>query len=245
MSRETLAAAVINLYRENPSAAESSIEDFLQRAWEKDSPSQRAARLEQLIESCRGLRADRVEEKDAEHGEFPRLLSLLLGERVSELDFRSEEFLEKLARALNTLFDTLNQMIGVIHTTFLGQKSEMETIRLIIGSTLKGGEPSDSLQNYLNQIKEAFLISHRAFRQAAHKKTLDILNELDPDRISQLGEGAFGFGPFHKGKLFDIYKEEFLKCKGWVDSGRFLEEILREFEKNCQKQYHAGRGRSS
>jgi hypothetical protein len=161
------------------------------------------------------------------------------------LDFRSEEFLEKLARALNTLFDTLNQMIGVIHTTFLGQKSEMETIRLIIGSSLKGGEQSDSLQNYLNQIREAFLISHRAFQQAAHKKILDFLNELDPERISQMGEGAFGFGPFHKGKLFEIYKEEFLKCKGWVESGHFLEEVLREFEKNCQKQYHAGRGRSS
>ena len=50
----------------------------------------------------------------------------------------SPEWPDKLARSLNTLFDTLNQIIGVIHTTFLGQKGEMETIRLIIGSALKG-----------------------------------------------------------------------------------------------------------
>jgi len=245
MSMESLAAEINNLYRENPSKAESSIEDFLRWAWEMDPPSEQSARLKLLIDYCRGLRPEPVAEKNSETGEFSRLLSLLLGEKVSASDLCSEEFLDKLARSLNTLFDTLNQIIGVIHTTFLGQKGEMETIRLIIGSSLKGEAQPESLQKYLNQIREAFLISHRAFRQATHKKTLDILNELDPERISQMGEGAFGFGPFHKGKLFEIYKEEFLKCKGWVESGRFLEEVLREFEKNCQKQYHTGRGGSS
>jgi hypothetical protein len=245
MNMEALAAEINNLYRENPSTAESSIENLLQRAWERDPPSEWPARLGELIEHCRGEGPDQEAKKQSETGEFPRLLSLLLGERVSELDLRSEEFMDKLARSLNTLFDTLNQIIGVIHTTFLGQKGEMETIRLIIGSALKGEEQSDSLQNYLNQIREAFLISHRAFRHAAQKKIRDILSALDPEHISQLGEGTFDFSPFHKGKLFEIYKEEFLKCKGWVESGRLMEEVLREFEKNCQKQYQGGRGRSS
>lgn len=245
MNVENLADEIRTLYRADPSKAESSIESFLQRAWQGYPPSERSTLLGQLLDHCRGMSADRDVKNHPETGEFPRLLSLLLGERVSASDLCSEEFLDKLARSLNTLFDTLNQIIGVIHTTFLGQKGEMKTIRLIIGSTLKGEEQSDSLQNYLNQIREAFLISHRAFRHAAQKKIRDILSELDPDRISQLGEGTFGFSPFHKGKLFEIYKEEFMKCKGWVESGRLMEEVLREFEKNCQKQYQAGHGRSS
>jgi len=244
MDMESLAAEIRTLYRENPSKAESSIETFLQRAWQGYPPSERSTLLGQLLEHCRGMSLDGDAKRIPETGEFPRLLSLLLGEKVSASDLCSEEFLDKLARSLNTLFDTLNQIIGVIHTTFLGQKGEMETIRMIIGSTLKGEEQSGSLQNYLNQIREAFLISHRAFRQAAQKKIRDLMNELDPDRIAEMGRGTLDFSPFHKGKLFEIYKEEFMKCQGWLESGRLMEEILKEFEKNCQKQYQAGQGRS-
>jgi hypothetical protein len=242
---ENLADEIRTLYRADPSKAERFIESFLQKTFQSYPPSIGPAMLDKLVNYFHLLITDRDGKGSPETGELPRLLSVLLGKRVSKLDLSSEESLEKLSYSLNTIFDTLNQIISLIHTTLLGKKTELKTIRQIIGSTLKGDEQSDSLQNYLNQIREAFLISHRAFRHAAQKKIGDILSELDPDRISQLGEGTFGFSPFHKGKLFEIYKEEFMKCKGWVESGRLMEEVLREFEKNCQKQYQAGHGRSS
>jgi hypothetical protein len=244
MNVENLADEIRTLYRADPSKAETFIESFLQKTFQSYPPSIGPGMLDKLVNHFHLLIPDRDGKGGPETGELPRLLSLLLGKRVSKLDLSSEEFLEKLSYSLNTIFDTLNQIISLIHTTLLGRKEEMETIRLIIGSALKGEGAPDSLQNYLNQIREAFLISHRAFRQAAQKKIRDLMNELDPDRIAEMGRGTLDFSPFHKGKLFEIYKEEFMKCQGWLESGRLMEEILKEFEKNCQKQYQAGQGRS-
>jgi hypothetical protein len=245
MNVENLADEIRTLYRADPSKAETFIESFLQKTFQSYPPSIGPGMLDKLVNHFHLLIPDRDGKGGPETGELPRLLSLLLGKRVSKLDLSSEEFLEKLSYSLNTIFDTLNQIISLIHTTLLGKKNEMKTIRLIIGSTLKGEEQSESLQNYLNQIKEAFLISHRAFRQAAQNSIRDVLSQLDPDRVSQLGEGGFFFSPFHKAKLFEIYKEEFTKCRAWVESGRFMEEMLRDFEKNCQKLYLGDQGRSS
>jgi hypothetical protein len=245
MDVENLAAEIKTLYRANPSKAEASIESLLQKALQSYPPSLRQDSLDKLVEHFRPMRPAGDAKGGPEIGELSHLLSLLLGKRVSQLDLSSEEFLGKLSDSLNTIFDTLNQIVGVIQATLLGQKNELKTIRRIIGSTLKDEGQAESLQNYLNQIKEAFLISHRAFRQAAQNKIRDILNQLDPDRISQLSQGGFDFSPFHKAKLFEIYKEEFMKCKGWVGSGRFMEEMLREFEKNCQKLYQGDRGSPS
>ena len=231
---EKLAAEIRTAYQSNPQQSEMMIETFLKKKWQ-DCPSlERLNLLEKLSKQFEVSAPSRVQQESGA-GELTRLLSLLLGKRVSMLDLSSEENLEKLARSLNTVFDTLNQIIGVIHSTLWGKQAEMETIRLILGSNLEGKGQADSLQNYLDQIKDAFLVSHRAFRLAAHTKVGEVLKELDPDRMAAEGEGGLEFGPLRKAKLFEIYKEKFLKCKSWYESGRFLEDLLREFEKDCQK----------
>jgi len=145
---------------------------------------------------------------------------------------------------LNTIFDTLNQIIGVIHVNLLGRKVELETIRQVIGSSLeKEGKP-ESLQGYLDQIREAFLVAHLAFQQVALNKMKGVLSELEPERLEAEEQGGLKFGPFLKADHFDSYKEKFRRVKGWVDSGRFGEELLREFEKNCQKSYKVKTGGS-
>jgi hypothetical protein len=158
----------------------------------------------------------------------------LLGERVSAKDLESEVLPEKMLSALNTVFDTLNRVVGVIHTTLLGRKAEFETIRKIIGADLREGE-ADSLQGYLNQIQEAFLMAHQAFQQAARTKVGEILSELDPDRIATLRERGLRFGPLRKAELFEIYREKFRACKDSFDSGRLMNDLLKEFERICQK----------
>ena len=238
MAMEKLAAEIRTVYRSAPQQAEVLIEDFLEKKWKAIPPSERLDLLKKLGKQFE-VSAPRQVQPETGAGELPRLLSMLLGKRVSMLDLSSEENLEKLARSLNTVFDTLNQIIGVIHSTLWGKQAEMETIRLILGSNLEGRGQPDSLQNYLGQIKDAFLVSHQAFRLAAHTKVGEVLKELDPERIAAEAEGGLEFGPLRKAKLFEIYKGKFSKCKSWHGSDRFLEDLLREFEKDCQKLYVA------
>jgi len=234
ISWEKLAGEVKAIYHADPQNSQTAMENFLNESWKEFPPAEQLALLEKLTDQFKEGLPSHLEQEPLPR-ELSRLFSLLLGKRISMPELSSEEFLEKLAHSLNTVFDTLNQIVGVIHTTLLGKKEELETIRLIIGSSLGREDEMESLKNYLDQIKEAFLVAHRAFNQAAHTKINEILKELNPDRIAEMAEGGLDFGPFHKAKLFEIYKAQFAKCQNWFASGRLIEELLREFEKNCKK----------
>jgi hypothetical protein len=40
-----------------------------------------------------------------------------------------------------------------------------------------------------------------------------------------------------KAEMFDIYEQRYGKIQKWFSSGRFMEDFLREFEKNCQTRF--------
>jgi hypothetical protein len=40
-----------------------------------------------------------------------------------------------------------------------------------------------------------------------------------------------------KAEMFDIYEQRYGKIQKWFSSGRFMEDFLREFEKNCQTKF--------
>jgi len=167
-----------------------------------------------------------------------RHLVRLLGKESVPLDAGSEETAEKILKAFNTVFDSLNGIIGTIHATLLGRKEEMETIRHVIGSSIDGaGGGARALNDYLEQIQRAFLVAHKAFQEAALLKVGQFLAELDPGKLESDAEGGLKFGALRKAELFDIYKDKYKTCQGWLSSGRFQEELLREFEKICQKLY--------
>ena len=241
---ERLTQEIRSIYQSDPLRAETLIEAYLEQVWE-EAAAEKITLLEALIHQFEIGPSRARPEIDLESKEFSRLFSLLLGERVSALDLSSGELIEKLASSLNTIFDSLNQIIRVIHVTLLGQKPELETIRHFIGSQLgsqlEREEQTNSLQHYLAQIQEAFLIAHKAFQEASHAKMGEILKELGPERLESDLAGGLTFGPFRKAELFKIYQERFLKFKKWFESGRFSEELLREFEKTCQKLYNADR----
>jgi len=166
---------------------------------------------------------------------------LLLGDRVNVATLPPGELSEKLAGSLNTVFDSLNAIVGGINTTLLGKQEELETIRFIIGSDLGGRKASGSLQEYLDRIQEAFAVAHRAFQEAAGKKTGELLDELSPENISSKAEGGLKFGPMRKAELWDIYEERFRAVKKALESGRLRESLLREFERSCQRMYKTER----
>ncbi len=243
-SIQSLADDIRTIYQSDPSRAQTTIETQFQQRWKGMPAVQKLALLEMLIGQFGG--AARIHpDLSIQREEFLQLFSVLLGKKISPADLSVEEFSEKLADSLNTIFDTLNQIVAVIHTTLLGKKEELETIRHIIGSRLDGETGSDSLQTYLDQIQEAFLVAHRALQEAAQTKVSQILTELNPDQLETSSGGRLKFGPLRKAELFEIYKEKYSKCKGWFESGRFTEELLREFEKTCKRLYNVEQRRGT
>ena len=166
-----------------------------------------------------------------------RVCSLLLGRKVSMDDLTSSELLEKLAESLNTIFNTLNQLISVINMTFTGEGSPEQTIRQVIGFRLEGEGQGNSLETYLGQISQAFLTSQQAFKEAAYAKVRQMLRVLDPEQLAAETGKGLKFGPLKKAEMFDLYAHRFEKIHKWFSSGRFMEDFLREFEKNCQIQF--------
>jgi len=240
ISIEQITTEIRKIYKSDCLQAENLIETYLEKRLKEFSDSKKLTLLEKLTtefnaEFNTGV-SSRYNGLNIDEEVLPRLFSLLLGKKVSLADLSSTELLQKLAESLNTIFDTLNQVVGVINTTFLGECTGDETIRQVIGFHLEGGEShSRSLESYLGQIKKAFLIAQQAFKEAAHTEMSELLHELAPDQIKTADSGGFRFGPFQKAELFEIYEKKFYTCKQWFDSGRFMEKFLREFEKNSQK----------
>ncbi len=162
------------------------------------------------------------------------IISLLLGKEIVSGDIPSHVMLEKLSAALDTLFSTLNRIVKTIDETLADDESGNQTIRSLIGSQIDETYGGESIEEYLGRIEKAFLTSHQAFRQAAHTIFSKIMDELNPESISDGAEGRFKFGPMRKAEFFDIYEARFATLKKWFESGRFMRDLLREFENNCQ-----------
>ena len=237
-----LGESVRAAYQTDPVGAAARIERILGEKLAGASPEERIAAVREIRGRCGSSRplpgpATAVNVSQ----EWTRLAALLLGDRVDVAKLPPGELSEKLAASLNTVFDSLNAIVGGINTTLLGKKEELETIRFIIGSDLGGKKASGSLQEYLDRIQEAFAVAHRAFQEAAEKKTGELLDELSPENISSKAEGGLKFGPMRKAELWDIYEERFRTVKKALESGRLRESLLREFERSCQKMYKTER----
>jgi hypothetical protein len=216
--------------------AEALLENHLSERLAGRSAAERLALLDEVIRHLQLGDRELQPPSQLEEDVFSRLFALILGKELHEQDLPVAELYQRLADSLNTIFDSLNELIAVIHATLSDQGEETKTIRTVIGSRMEGAGNIESLESYLGQIKESFLTAHQAFKEAAQAKVGEILAELDPDHIaSQSSGGGLGFGLFRKAELFENYQAEFKKCRDWFASGRFTEELLREFERRCQQ----------
>lgn len=236
ISVEPLANEIRALFKEDPLGSERRIGKHVEERLEEFLPAERLTLLKNLMGQFETSQSGMTRNLNLEGEGFSKLFVLLLGKRASGMDLSSPELPERLALSLNTIFDTLNQIVEVIQGNLFGRKVELETIRQILSSRLEAEDGSDSLQDYLNQIQEAFLVAHRAFQKAAQTKIREILAELNPERI-EAEAGGSKFGPLRKASLYEIYKEKYRACSSWFESGRLMEDLLKEFERVCQKQY--------
>ena len=235
---KTIEAKLTQLYRSDPRNAAAAIEDYLQNCFIDETVETKVALVEGLAQEFQEESVPpQVRTAPIDSRSLAKLVPLLLGKNISEIDCTAEELIERLAESLNTVFDTLNELILGINATFMGQVSDTETIRLVIRSNVDDSAESISLHNYLAQIKEAFSIMHEAFKDAAMIKMTEMLTELDPRKIEESLKGGLKIGPFQKAEMFKIYEEKHRTLENWLKTGLITEALLREFEKNCQKIY--------
>jgi BMFP domain-containing protein YqiC len=232
---DIMANEIRQIYATDKLGAGNQIEEFLEGSLNGISRDDKVKLLGQLASKFEQTDVCKAEEINVDQEILTRIFSFLLGKKVTEADLCSAELLQRLADSLNTMFDMLNQLVGVINMTFLGQHEGIETIRQVIGYHLDGEKQAKSLEAYLGQISKAFLTAQQAFKVAAEKKVKEIMAELDPDRIAASQGGRFKLGRLRKAESFELYAQKFEAFKGYIESGRFMEELLREFENNCQK----------
>lgn len=230
-----LAKQIRQIHASDRLHAEDRIEEFLESSLAGVSRDEKMRIVGELVSRFEANRVHCAEDVTVDREILTRVFSFLLGKKVSQADLSSAELLQRLADSLNTIFDMLNQLVSVINMTFLGQHEGIETIRQVIGFHLEGENQSRSLESFLGQINKAFLTAQQAFKIAAEKKVKEILVELDPERIAASAGGGFKLGRLRKAESFDLYTNKFKAFKDWLESGRFMEELLREFENNCQK----------
>ena len=229
-----MANEIRNIYISDKNQSEKQIERFLNKKFKELSGPESVTALNKLIAEFDSRHQKEIDNFIIDNRIMSPIFSFLLGRDVPATDLSSTELMERLAESLNTIFDSLNQLIGVINTTLTGETSGEQTIRQVIGFHLEGEGQGKSLESYIGQINKAFLTVQRSFKKTAQIKLGQILQEIDPDRISDQAGGGLKIGPLRKAEYYEIYEEKHRKIKKWFESGRFMEEFLQEFEKHCQ-----------
>ena len=229
ISVDQLAREIRQIYSRDSQQAEERIAVYLQAQLAALSAAEKISILERLTAQFGGSLPDSYLDDEV----LTRLFSLVLGDKVTRDDLSSADLLQRLAESLNTIFDALNKLVAVIDSTLLGKDRGEETIRQVIGIHIDGQDQTKSLESYLGQINKAFLMAQQASKTAAYQVVGKILQELDPEKISRETGGGLKFGPLRKAELYDVIEHEINKCRQWYESGRFMQDLQREFEKNC------------
>ena len=235
LNPDKLADEIRQIYISDRVQAENLVEQFLENTLGDISDDDKLGVIDKLTGKFEVDGTLPLGKLNLDQEVVAQIFSFLLGRTVSQAELSSGELLQRLADSLNTIFDMLNQLVSVINMAFLGQGQGAETIRQVIGFHLENDDHTRSLESYLGQITKAFLTAQQAFKYAAEKKMKEILMELEPDRIAASARGGIKLGSLRKAKHFELYAQKYKVFKKWVDSGRYIEELLREFENNCQQ----------
>lgn len=227
-----LSRDIQSLFEADPQNAHQRIESMLKSRFAKFSAKESREGIQQIIQR---FRVPETKTSAVDNEIMTRVFALLLGRRVAPDDFSSTELLERLVESLNTIFDSLNKLIGVINMSFCRDScGKDQTIRQFIGFHLEGHDQTQPLEEYLGKIGQAFLTTHEAFKRAAHQLIKQLLLDLDMEQIAKDRGPGLKIGPLQKAEDYEIIREKIDRIQKWFHSGRCMEDFLKEFEKNCQ-----------
>ncbi len=238
-SMEETRREVRRIYAGDPASAGEAVREYLSARLAGLGPEERTAFVERLRDTFTPAGGPAVSDATL----MDDFVHLLLGPGASRADAASPETLKRLASSLNTVFDSLNEIIRVMNATLGGGTGE-ETIRAVIGGGMAAGRNEEPLATYLGQIRTAFFVAHKAFQETARTIVRNVLAEMEPGKIESATGGALKIGPLRKAEAFEIYEATYKKVRKWFESSRFGEEMLREFERNCQRAYSHGEVKS-
>jgi len=214
------------------------VEKRIKEAFAASTPSEKKEDLEKLINL---FQQSSTVKAPVESGfpveEYNKLLTMLLGKEILQKNLPPSELIEQLAAAVNTVFDSVNSLVGGINAVLMSSSDTEETIRVVIRSSLDADEGIGALKKFLDRTGEFFAIALKAYKEAARVKIAEILEELNPERLDDGSAGKMKFGPLYKAQLYECYQDKFKTLQNWQRSGLLLEAFMKEFEKNCQNLY--------
>ena len=209
---------------------QDAVEAYLLREFRFLDQGQRQEMLEKLISSFAGPPSPSHPVPRNGAKDFQHFCSLLLGHPIDNDKLESEELQERLCEALTSIFETVNRLVRTVNMTLIDDGRTQETIRFLIGEQLDSAAKDISLEEHLDQIRTAFVTSHRAFKRAVQVMVEKILMELDPEHLAKTADTGLKFGPLRKAEVFEHYSRTFGEFRHWFDSGRCMEDFLRSFE---------------
>ena len=227
-----------DLYEEDDEKAEAAIEAHLKETLGSFPLAKRVDVLQTLMAEFEGEGHRGLSQLDAATYKTIRdFLNFLLGNEAIKNGCSTDEVLQKLAQSLTLLFDKINHLIRIINCALLGKEemSNEETIRHVIRFDMAGDRSSMTLDGYLGQIDQAFLVAINSFKAAIQTRMQVMLEELNPDQNLHQPKRAFRSKRGRKADLFDAYLNKYLNCNRYFESGRFMDDLLREFENNCER----------
>lgn len=233
---EAIVKEIRRIYRSGPKTAVPEMEKYLEDKFMHLSQETRVIFFDRLMNAFGVENPAPDEEIVSDTMTLQKIFSLIIGKELAQNEeLSTADFLQKVSEPLNNIFDMLNDLVRVMNVTLTGSEGGDRSIRTLIGSQVAGDMPSESLEQYLSQIKNAFLAVHQSFQDAAGEKVNMILKEMNPDRIeSETGKGL-RIGPMKKAEAFEIYRKKYERILKWFESDRFSEDLVRAFEKNCRK----------
>ena len=223
-----LADEIRSVYASDGDEVEKRIEHLLKVRLKNHPHSEELRILKKLISEFGDTPHSCIEDLILESGIMSQICSLLLGKDISRTNLSSTDLLHRLTEGLNTIFDSLDQLIKVINQTLFGEGLGKQGTRTIIGYN------PESLEGHLGQINKAFSMAIMAFEKTVKIKVEQILQAIDPDQISSERNGWLKIPSFQKAEHYEVFKEKYIEIKKWFESDKFMEDFRREFEKNCQ-----------
>ena len=232
-----LTAEIRNIYQADRDNGADRMEKYLEAALADCSPARRSVFLTELISVFSQDSQASVPIVETQSEAFNKLITLLLGKEILQKNLSLEEMIEQLACALNTVFDSVNKLVGGMNATLMGSTSGEETIRMVISAGMDKDQGIQALEKFLDQIGDFFAIAMQAYKKSAKTKIDEILQELNPENLAKSTDLSLKFSLMRKAHLYDCFHDKYQTLQNWQRSGLLLEAFMKEFEKNCQNLY--------
>lgn len=239
-SMTNLVEELRDVYLAEPAAAQEQIERLLAQRFEGLPAEERLNEIRKLKDCFGGPKNKNAAVSEGASGDdLKKFIALLLGQRVGSKDMDDRQLQEQLCGSLNSIFDSLNQLLQAMKTTFNLKDSRFEeTIRHVLREQLVEENPTGSLEEYIDQIRISFFKSFDCSK-AAYKAIMEkLLSEINPETLLLQTGGGIKLGPLKKAEAFDRYKILYDSLHEWYESGRGLEEYLRAFENSYSSTEH-------